>query len=231
MASNSFWTATLLQKLPYDVLRDFSPISLVSRSPLILAVNPSLPVKSVRELIALAKRRPGELNYASSGTGGTTHLATELFKSMAGVNIVRISYSSVGATLNGVLSGEAPIIFESSNVLMEQIRSKRLRALAVTTPGLSALAPGVPTVASTGLEGYEAIQMNGILAAAKTPQAVIARLNVATVRIINQPDIREKLQSYGLEVVGSTPDQLTNAVKGEMTRLGKVIREANIKAD
>lgn len=225
----SLWLAPFLGKVSYDPLRDFAPISLTNRTPTVLAVHPVLPVRSVKELIALAKSRPGALNYASGGNGTTSHLAGELFKSMAGVDIVRIVYKTqVSADL---LSGEVQVVFGSAGAVTPHAKSGRLRALAITSPQPSVLVPGLPTVAASGLPGFEMGTIFGIFAPAKTPEPVVKRLNQEIVRFIHTPEARERLISFGVEPVGSSPEELTATMKSEMTRLGKVIVSAGITAD
>jgi len=231
IAANAMWVGPLFRKSPYDPVNDFSAISTLTRAALILAVTPSLPVNSVKELIALAKAKPGSLNYGSTNSGGASHISMELLKYMAGVDIVRISYKTGGAAMTGVLSGEVGVIIDGGPQLMAHVKSGKLRALAVTTAQPSALAPGLPTVAATGLPGYESTQFSGLLAPAKTPKAVIARLNQEVVRVLNQPDVKAMALNSGVEAASSSPEQFAAAVRSEMSRLGKLIKEAGIKAD
>ncbi len=230
IAPSSFMTGSLLQKTPYDVITDFSPIILIASSPGLVVLHPSVPVRSIKELIVLAKARPGELNYASSGTGSATHIAAELFKSLAGVDIVRINYKGAGVALNELIAGQVQLMFPTAGGMAPYIKSGRLRALAVTSAHPSELLPGLPTVAST-LPGYEAAQLYGMFAPAKTPTAIIHRLNQEVVRMLEKPDIKEKLFAVGVEPMGGTPDQLAAAEKGEITRLSRVIKDANIHVE
>ena len=201
--SGSLWLAPLLRdKVSYDALRDFAPVTIAVSTPLILVVHPSLPVKSVKELIALAKAKPGELNYGSGAAGGPTHLATELFKAMAGVNILRIPYKSGGAGLSALMGGEVQLTLESGGAVAPYIKSGRLRALAVTTQKPSALAPDLPTIGASGVPGYEAASTIGLFVPGRTPTAIINQLNQETVRVLQRADVKEKLFSSGLEVVG-----------------------------
>jgi tripartite-type tricarboxylate transporter receptor subunit TctC len=215
--------------VPWDPVRDFSPLTLVVSNPSILAAHPSLPAKSAKELIALAKARPGDLNYAIGATGGPPHFAGELFKSMAGVNIVLVPYKGTGAAITGVVSGEVQLMFASPGSVVQQIKSGRLRALAVTSAKPSALVPGVPTVADSGLPGYESETKVSMLAPAKTPAAIINRLNEELVRVLNRADIKEKLFNTGAAVVASSPEELAAAIRAEMAGLGKVIKDAGIR--
>ena len=229
--SGALWTAPLLEKMPYDPVRDFSLIILVSTSPNILVINPSVAATSVKELIALAKSKPGALNYSSAETGGTAHLGAELFKSMAGVNIVRIPYKSGALALNDLINGQVQVNFASAGAVAPHLKSGRVRPLAVTSPAPSSLFPGMPTVAASGLPGFESIIRHIMIAPAKTPVAIIKRLNQETVRVLNDADVKEKFFNSGLEVVGSSPEQLAATMKSEMARLGKLIKDANIRAD
>jgi len=231
VAGGILWIGALLQKVPYDPVIDFSPISLTTSSPTVLVVHPLVAANSVKELIALAKSKPGELNYGSAGPGSAPHLAAELFKAMAGVNIVRISYRGAGPALNDLLGGQVQLMFSPASPAMPHVKSGRLRALAVTSLQPSALLPGVPTVASSGVPGYESSTIVGILAPAKTPDAIINRLNQAIVRSLNTPDVKQKSLNAGMEVVGSTPEQFAATMKSEMARLGKVIKDTGIRAE
>lgn len=227
----SFWLAPLLQdKLPYDAVRDFAPISLLTTSPSLIVVHASLPVKSVRELIALAKARPGALNYGSSTVGAPTHLAAELFKSMTGVNIVRISYKGNGPAINALVAGEVPLMFTAAGSVTPHIESGRLKALAVASAQPTPLAPGLPTVAAT-VPGYVAASTYGLLAPAGTPTAIINRLNAELVKFINAPGTKERLFRAGVDTVGSTPQQFAATIEHDLKVWGKVIREAGIRAE
>ena len=215
---------------PYDPERDFSPITMVSTEPLLLVVHPSLPVKSVRELISLAKARPGELNYASNGMGSVTHLAAALFTTMAGVNIVHIPYKGSGPALNDLIAGQVQVRFAGAGGVMSHIKSGRLGMLAVTSVQPSALFPGLPTVAAT-VPGYAMVTMVGVFAPAKTPVTIINLLNREIVRVLNQADVKEKLLNAGSEVVAGSPEQLSAYLKSEVAKWGKAIKDAGIKAE
>jgi tripartite-type tricarboxylate transporter receptor subunit TctC len=229
--SNGLWTLPLLQKAPFDPLKDFAPVTLAVTSPSILVAHPSLPVKSVRELLALARARRGELNYASGGNGAPTHLAAELFKLMAGVELVHVPYKGSGPALNALLGGEAHLMFTVANGGLPHVKSGRLRALAVTSAQPSALLPGLPTVASAGLAGYEAATMQALFAPARTPENIIQLLNQETLRVIQSPETRERFFNAATEVVGSTPEQLRAAVTGDMEKTARVIKAAGIRAN
>ena len=230
-ASGSLWIAPLIQKTSYDAVRDFATVTLATRSPLMLAVHPALPATTVRELIALAKARPGELNYASSGTGGNPHLAAELFKAMAGVNIVRIPYKGGGPGVNALLAGEVQLMFVTASSGAAHLRSGRLRALAVANAQPSALLPELPTIAATGLPGYESTQMSGMFVPARTPEVRIDLLNQKIARILRKGDVKEKLATLGLEIVASSAQEFAAAIKADVATNGKVIRDAGIRAD
>jgi tripartite-type tricarboxylate transporter receptor subunit TctC len=226
---STFWIGPLLQQAPYDPVRDFAPISLTNRAPNVLSVHPSVAANSVRELIALARTRPGSLNFGTSGTGAPNHLAAELFKSMAGVDLVRIAYKASGAAINALIGGEIQLMFVPAATVAPYLKSGRLRALAVTSAEPSQLAPNLPTIAASGLPGYESVSIYALFAPARTPAAVIKRLNQEVARALNQQDVRDRLFVSGLESVGGTPAQLAATLKSEMTRMGKLIQEAGIK--
>ncbi|MBI4189464.1 MAG: tripartite tricarboxylate transporter substrate binding protein [Betaproteobacteria bacterium] len=231
LLSASLWLTPLLQNTPYDPVRDFSPITLVGNSPNVLVVHPSLPVKSVKELIALAKARPGELNYASGATGASTHLAAESFKSMAGVDIARIPYKGNGPALNALIGGQVQLMFATAGSVTPHLKSGRLKGLAVTSARPSALAPGLPAVTTSGLAGYESAAPYGIFAPAGTPATLINRLNQEIVRVLKQADVKDRFFNSGIEIVGSSPEGLAATVKSEMARSGKVIKDAGIRAE
>ena len=231
VTGNTHWIFPLLQTVPYDPIRDYSPITLTTSSSAVVAVAPTVPANSVRELIALAKARPGMLNYASGVDGSTTHLASELFKAMAGVNIVRITYKGASSAIIALAAGEVQMMIFPTSTGAPYIKSGRVRALAVASAQPSALVPGLPTVADAGLPGFESGTLHAVFAPARTPKAIINLLNQEIVRFINTPNIKEKLFNAGLEIVGSSPEQSAVTIKSEMNRLGKVIKDAGIRAD
>ena len=228
---SSIWISSLFRKTAYDPVQDLAPITLVSRTPNIVVVHTSLPVKSIRDLIALAKARPGELNYASAGPGGAPHLSAELFKSMAGINVVGVTYRGNGPSVNALISGEVHMMISTAGSVASQLGSRRLNALAVTSAQPSALAPGLPTVASFGLPGYEVISTLGMFAPAKTPASLINYLNREIVSFLTKHEVRENFLSIGVETVGSSPDELSAKMKSEIARVGKLINDAGIKAN
>ena len=229
VAGGSFISGSLFEKLPYDTLRDFAAISITHRQPNLLVVHPSVPAKSVKELIALAKARPGELNYGSAGAGSTNHLAAELFNVMAGVKIVRINYKGVGPAVNALVSGETHLMIVNVPAVAAHIQSGRLRQLAITSTAPSPLRPGLPTLSAAGLPGFESVVMSVTLAPAATPAPVVSRLNQEIVRAINQPDIKEKFLALGIETVGNSPQEATAAIKAEIASVAKLIKDAGIR--
>ena len=223
------WLLPLMRSnLPYDPVRDFTPITQAVRLPNLIVVHPSLPVKTVNDLIALAKKRPGELNYGTSGTGTSPHLAAELFKSAAGVNIVRVNYKGAALALNSLLGGEIQVFFPNVATVMPHVKSGRVRALAVTTAQPSDLAPGLPTAAASGVPGYESIAILGLFAPAKTPEAIVRRLNQEIVQVLNRPDVKEKHFNLGVETVASTPAEFAAVLKAEITKWSKTLKDAGI---
>lgn len=226
--TNILWIGPLLQKAPYDAMKDFSPVSGVASTPSVLVVPPSLPVKSVAELVDLARAKPGELNYGSTGAGSTNHLSAELFKSMARVNIVRVAYKGGSIALNGVIGGEVQMMFTTPLTGAALVKSGRLKVLGVTSGKPSALAPGVPTLSASGLPGYDLITQYGIFAPAKTPQSIIAKLNAEVVAFLNSAETKERFFNAGLEASGSTPGELAAFMKADVAKLGKLIKDAGI---
>jgi tripartite-type tricarboxylate transporter receptor subunit TctC len=208
-----------------------SPVAWISSTPNVLVVNSALPVKSVAELIALVKAKPGELNYASSGTGASNHLAGELFKVMSGIDIVRIAYKGAAQGLNDLIGGRVQLMFPTSVAATPYVKSGQVRALAVTSAEPSALAPGLPTMAAAALPGYESIAIYGVFAPARTPPAIIRKLNAEIVRVLNAPDLKERFFNIGMEPVGGSPDQLAATIRSEMARIAKVIKEAGIRSE
>ena len=231
LASSTFIFAPLFRKEPYDPVKDFSPITMLAKAPNIIVVHPSVPVNSVKELIALAKAKPGVLNYASGGAGSSIHLAGELFKNMAGVDIVRVAYRGSGPALNALLGGQVQVMFATAASAAPHLKSGKLKALAVTGHQPSALVPGLPTVTASGVPGYEFEALYAISAPAKVPAAVIKRLNNDLVRVLNQADFKEKFLNSGVEAAPSSPTELATVIKSEIVKIGKLIKDANIRAD
>ena len=229
--SNVIWLAPLLGEVPYDPVRDFSAVSLAVSAPNFIVVHPSLPARSVRELIALAKAKPGVLNYASGSAGGSQHLAGELFRTMANINMVRISYKGGVSAVNSLIQGEVQLGFASSASVAAHVKSGRLRAIAVTSAQTSALSPELPTVAASGLPGYEMTAKNGIFAPTGTPAAIVNRISETIARIVNGAEVKEKFLVSGGEPVGSSPEEFAAAIKSEITRVSKLIKDAGIRAE
>jgi len=228
--NNALWTAPLIQATPYDMLRDFTPVSAVARAVNVLTVNSALPAKSVADLIALAKTKPGGLNYGSSGTGASNHLAAEIFRTMAQIDIVRVNYKGAGPALTALIAGELQLMFPSAGAATPHVRAGRVKALAVTSAAPSALFPGLPAIAAT-LPGYESLAIYGLFAPAGTPPAIIVRLNTVVAQFLARADIQERFAAAGMDAAASTPGQLSASVQAEVARIGKVIRAAGIRAD
>lgn len=222
---------SLFPDLPYDTLRDLAPITMVAIVPSILAVHPSVPVKSVKELIAFAKANPGKLNFSSSGNGGSGHLAGEMFNLMAGIKMIHIPYRGTGPSVIGLLTGEVSLSVENMLSLLPHVKVGKARGLAVTSMKRSQAAPELPTIAESGLPGYSAGPWFAILAPAGTPRDVLGVLNREFLRILRRPDVVKRLSTDGGDVVAGTPEELAEYVRTEIRSWAKVIREANIKAN
>jgi tripartite-type tricarboxylate transporter receptor subunit TctC len=220
---------SLHEKLPFDPVRDFSPITRLAALPHILVVHPTLPVKSVKELVALAKAKPGELNYASSGVATSTHLAAELFKHLTGTNMIQVPYKGGAPGMVGLLAGEVQLYFATISTALPHVKSGKIRALAVTSAKRSVVAPEYPTIAEAGVRGYEHASWVGVLAPAKTPAAVISTLNAEAVKAAAREDVKSALLRDGLEVVGDTPQEFGGVIKAEVAKWMKVVKAAGIK--
>jgi tripartite-type tricarboxylate transporter receptor subunit TctC len=228
----SFWLAPFLyERVPYDPVKDFSPITVTNRVSYILVVHPGVPVKNIKELIALAKAKPGELNYASGPTGGGSHLSAELFKHMAGVNVVRVAYKGGSAALVDVIGGRVQMTIDDAPTLMPNVKAGKLRVLAISSLQPSPLYPDLPTIAASGVPGYESVAMQGIFAPAKTPTALIKRLNQEIVRVLNGQDAKDKFLGLGVEVVANSPEEFAATLKKEMDRLGKLIKDLGLRVE
>ena len=221
----------MYRKLPYDTLKDLAPISEVATAASILVVHPSLPARTVREFVALAKARPGQIDYASGGAGGSPHLATELFKKMAGINLTHVPYRGAGPALTDVLAGQVQVMFASSAPAMPHIQSARLRALGISTTKRSAVAPDIPTIAESGVPGFEAITMFGLLAPANVPRAIIDTLNAAVHKVMRSPEVGDSLKALGADVVVTTPEEFGRVIESEMKRWGELVRALKLQVE
>ena len=233
MGTNSLLTQpSLFKNLPYNVTRDFAPVTLALRAPLLLSAHPSLAASNLKELIALAQARPGELTYASPALATTGHLGGELFKQIARVNILHVPYKGAGSAISNLLAGEISLMYSSPPAVIMHIRAGKLKALGVTGSKRAAQAPDIPTFDESGLTGVEAYDWYGILAPAGTPKPIIDALNAQTVRILQMPDVSDRFASTQFaEPVGSTPDELQRFMRSEIERWARVIRQANIRAE
>jgi len=218
-------------KLPYSVERDFAPVSLVASVPSVLVVHPSMPVKSVKELIALAKAKPGQINYASTGNGTLPHLAAEFFKQQAKVNMVHIAYKGSAPATTDLLGGNVQVFFGNMLSVIEQVRSGRLRALAVTSQQRQAVANEIPTMIESGFPGFEAGTWFGLMAPAATPREVLARLHGDVAKAVRQPDVQKQLAGQGATTIGNTPEQFAAYIKSESAKWAKVLAASGVKAD
>jgi tripartite-type tricarboxylate transporter receptor subunit TctC len=223
--------ASLFSKLPYDPVRDLAPVILAASVPLILVTHPTLPVKNVKEFIALMKARPGQFNYASAGPGSPQHLTAEMFKFMAKVEMSHIPYKGSGPAIVDLIGGQIPFAFESMIPVLPHVKSGKLRALAVTSDKRSPVLPDTPTVAEGGVPGFESIAWYGVVAPAGTPKDIIAKLNTEMARILNLPDIKQRLIEMGSPPVAGTADQFGALIKSEIVKWGKVVKQANVSLE
>ncbi|HSQ02700.1 MAG TPA: tripartite tricarboxylate transporter substrate binding protein [Burkholderiales bacterium] len=221
----------IFKKLPYDAIKDFAPISLVADAPFVLLVHPSLPVKSVKELIAFAKARPGQLTYGSSGVGGSSHLGFELFNAMAGIRAVHVPYKGLAPATVDLLAGNITMSFDSTAAATPYIRDKRLRALGIGSARRSTLMPDVPTIAESGLPGYELGSWSAMFAPAGTPTEIVRRLHREVVVAVGDAGMREQFAALGAEAVGSTPEELASVVKRDIVKWAKIARQANVQQE
>lgn len=220
----------LYKKIPYDPIKDFEPVGFVGFTSYILVVNPKVPAKDLKELIALMKQKPGQLNYASAGNGSTMHLTGELFKSMAGVNMVHVPYPGAAPAITDVMTNRVQMVFGPEQVL-PQVRAGKLRAMGTTGPKRSVLAPDLPTIAEAGLPGYESLGWYGILAPAGTPKPIVATLNAALQKVLADPDFQKRAIAAGTEPKGGTPEEFAAYIKAELGKWGKVVRDSGAQVD
>lgn len=223
--------SALYKKVPYDPRRDFAPITQAVSSPSIIVVHPSVPVKTLKELIAFARARPGQLNYASAGTGTYPHMTMELFLSMAKLKMVHIPYKGTAPAMIDMVAGQVATMAATILTGMPQIRAGRLRPLGITSAARSPIVPDIPTVAEAGLTGYESVQWYGMLAPAKTPRDIVNRLHTEMTGVLKQPEIKARFAGDGADTVGSSPDEFTRYIQSELVKWAKVARDAGIQAE
>ncbi len=223
--------ASLYGKLPYDSVKDFTFISLIASTPLLLVVNPALPAKTVPELIALAKARAGQLNYASSGNGTIVHLAGETFKSMAGVDLLHVPYKGSAPATVAVIAGDVAFIFSTMPAALPHVKSGKLRALAVTTPARVAAVQDIPTIAEAALPGFDLVLYSGVVGPAGMPREVVERVSGELVKVVNSPEIREFFATQGATPIASTPEQFAAHMRADIVKLGKMVKASGAKAD
>ena len=222
---------SLYKQLPYDTLRDFAPVAFVASAPFLLVLHPSVPANSVAELIAYIKTRPGGLNYGSSGVGGGAHLAGEIFKTSAGVNLTHIPYKGAAPAMADLLGGQVTMVFDPIPTSLAQVKSGRIKALAITSAKRSALMPELPTVAESGLPGFEVVAWFGLYAPAATPKDIVTKLNADVTRALQLPDVREKFAGLGAESMPMPTDQFAVYLRAEIAKFAKAIKESGATAE
>ena len=222
---------SLRSDLSYNIEKDFAPVTFATQFPIILVAHPSVQAKSVKDLVAYAKANPGKLSYGSAGNGGGTHLAGELFKDIAHVDLLHVPYKGSAPAMTDLLGGQVQLMFSDGPTALPQMKGGKVRALAVGSPKRSALAPDVPTMAEAGLAGYDAYSWSGIVVPAATPKEIVAKLNADIVKALNDPDVKKRLLENGAEAMPGTPDQFAKTLRSEIVKWGKVVKAANIKAD
>jgi tripartite-type tricarboxylate transporter receptor subunit TctC len=223
--------ASLYKKMPYDTVKDFAPITLVASVPNIVVVHPSVPAKSIKELLALAKSKPGQLSFASSGNGSSIHLSGELFKSMAGVDMLHVPYKGSGPAVSDLIGGQVNLMFDNMPSSLPHVKAGRLRAIAVTSAKRSPAMPDLPTIAESGVPGYDAVAWFGVLAPAGTPPAIVKKLNAEIVKVLKSPDVAARLAGQGAEPVSNTPEEFSAYIKTEMVKWAKVIKASGAQVD
>ena len=222
---------SLYKKLPYDTVRDFTPITLVASSALMLVVHPSLPAKSVKDLIALAKTRPGQIVYASSGNGTIVHLAGETFKSMANVDMIHVPYKGSSPAVQALLGGEVALTFSTLPPALQQVKIGKLRALAVTTPKRNTAAPDVPTVSEAGLKDFDVVLYNGVIGPAGLPAAIVGKMNSELAKAVSSAEVKSTYNTLGVDPITNTPEQFAAHIASEIGKLGKAVRAAGAHID
>ena len=231
VVANMALSPGLMPQLKYDPIRDFEPITLIATVPIMIASHPSLPVRRVPDLIALAKRRPGQINFASSGTGGLPHLSGELFKRLAGIDLVHVPYKGSAQAVTDTMAGQVQMIFDLMPSTLPHVKQGRLRGIAVCSKGRSNAAPDMPTVIESGLPGYEVTSWFGVLAPAKTPKEIVAQLHADIGRIITLPDVSQQFAVQGAEPLGSTSEQCRQLIREDIARWSEVIRTAGARIE
>ncbi|MNN02702.1 Tripartite tricarboxylate transporter family receptor [compost metagenome] len=231
VASSHAINPSMVRKLPYDTVKSFEPVALTHVVPLMLVVSPSIPAKSVKELVAYGKAHPGQLSFASSGSGGAPHFSGELFKSMAGLDMVHIPYKGSTLAHPDLTSGRVSLMFDTVAAISPQVKAGKVRALAVTTTKHAAIAPQLPPMAEAGLPGYDTSTWGGVLAPAGTPKAVIDKLNAGINQALAAPDVRERLLAAGIEPAGGSPAQFSGFIQTEMVKWARVARSAGIQPE
>ena len=222
---------SLYARLPYDSLKDFEPISMLGLIPLVVVANNNMPVRSIRDLIALAKSRPGEITYASSGPGTAQHLAMELFRDKSGTSLTHVPYKGSGPALSDLIGGQVALMFDTVATALPQIQAGKLRPLAVSIAKRSVVLPDVPTMAEAGLKGFEAFGWSAMFAPAGTPREIVQKLSAESLRILNQPDIRERIVTLGFEYAPMNPEELTQFMKSEIAKWAQAVKLANIRLE
>ena len=231
VAANHVVTPALYPRLPYDTLRDFTPVTILGAVPFILVAHPSLPAKSVQELIALAKARPGQLLYSSAGNGSPPHLAGELLKTMAGIDIVHVPYKGLAPGLIDLIAGQVSLMFPAISAGLPQVSAGKLRALAVTSLKRSPAAAGLPTMDESGLKGYEVYSWIGIMGPAGLPKEVVTRLHAEGNRIVKLPDVSQRFGTLGIDIIGTTPEEFARIMQTDLVKFGKLVKASGAKID
>jgi tripartite-type tricarboxylate transporter receptor subunit TctC len=224
-------SSSLYKKLSYDFVKDFTPVTLVAATPLVLVANPSFPANNVKELIAYVKARPGQVNFGSGGIGTSNHLAGEMFKSMTGTDMVHVPYKGTPAAQSDLLSGQVSLMFDNIVAVMPHIKSGRMKAIAVTSPKRVSTLPNVPTVAESGVPGFDAMSWIGVLVPKGTPKKIVDKLNSDFVEAIAMPDVKERLSTGGAELAGSTPEQFAEHIRKETEKWAKAVKASGATAD
>ena len=222
---------SLYKKLPYDTLKDLVAITLVATSPNVLVAHPTFPPNTIQELIALARAKPGQLNFASTGIGGANHLSGELFKSMAGIDIVHIPYKGAAPAMNDLLAGHVSLMFDTIGIELPYVKAGKLKALAVTTAKRTTIAPDIPTIAESGLPGYEAVSWFGMYGPAGMPKEILTRINTEVAKVLHSPDIQKRFIDYGAEAIVNSPEQFAVYLKSEMAKWAKVVKDCGVQLD